>query len=132
MRDDLLDLARRRFLSRLGAGFAGLALTDLLRSDASAEDKKAWKPGLPQFAPRAKQVLQIFWPGGASHMDLWDYKPELEKRDGQPLPGEENLVSFQGKNGPLMRSPWEFAPAGRSGKKISSMLPNMAAHVDDI
>jgi hypothetical protein len=77
-------------------------------------------------------VLQIFCPGAASHIDLWDYKPELIKRDGQPLPGEENLVSFQGKNGNLMRPPWDFAPAGQSGKMISTLLPHMARHVDDI
>ncbi|HYG75161.1 MAG TPA: DUF1501 domain-containing protein [Planctomycetota bacterium] len=127
MNHDLLDVTRRRFFSRLGAGFAGLALADLLRAD-----EKPWSPGTPQFAPRARQVLQIFCPGGASHMDLWDYKPELEKRDGQPLPGEENMVTFQGKNGPLMRSPWAFAPAGKSGKQISTLLPHMAAHVDEI
>ena len=56
----------------------------------------------------------------------------LEKYDGQPLFGEENFVSFQGKNGPLMRSPWDFRPAGESGKMISAMLPHMARHVDDI
>lgn len=56
----------------------------------------------------------------------------LEKMHGQPLPGEENMISFQGKNGPLMKSPWKFAPAGESGKMWSSMLPHMAKHVDDI
>jgi hypothetical protein len=65
-------------------------------------------------------------------MDLWDYKPSLEKYHGKPLPGEENFVSFQGRNGNLMKSPWPFAPAGESGKPISTMLPNMARHVDDI
>ena len=50
----------------------------------------------------------------------------------QALPGEENFVSFQGKNGNLMKSPWQFAPAGESGKPISTMLPHMARHVDDI
>ncbi len=65
-------------------------------------------------------------------MDLWEHKPSLEKYHGQPLPGEEDMVSFQGKNGNLMKSPWPFAPAGESGKQISSMLPHMARHVDDI
>jgi len=60
------------------------------------------------------------------------HKPMLEKMHGKPLPGEENLVSFQGKNGPLMKSPWTFKPAGKSGKMISSMMPHMAEHVDDI
>ena len=54
------------------------------------------------------------------------------KHHGEPLPGEENLVTFQGKNGNLMKSPWPFAPAGQSGKMISTLLPNMARHVDDI
>lgn len=131
MRNDLLNLTRRRFLSRTVGGIAGIGLTQLLQNELFAGEQP-WKPGSPQFAPKAKQVLHIFCPGAASHMDLWDHKPELEKRDGQPLPGEENMVSFQGKNGPLMRSPWEFKPAGKSGKMLSSMLPHMAAHVDDI
>jgi hypothetical protein len=77
-------------------------------------------------------VLQIFCPGGASHVDLWDYKPELVKHHGQPLPGGDAEVSFQGKNGNLMQSPWPFMPAGQSGKMISSMLPMMSKHVDEM
>ena len=65
-------------------------------------------------------------------MDLWEHKPALETWHGTPLPGEEGLVSFQGKNGNLMRSPWPFAPAGECGKPISTMLPHMAGHVDDV
>jgi hypothetical protein len=65
-------------------------------------------------------------------MDLWEHKPMLDKWHDKPLPGEENLVSFQGKNGNLMKSPWPFKPAGESGKMISSMMPHMAKHVDDI
>ena len=136
MNPAILPLARRQFLSRMTTGFAGVALTHLLGNDlltsALAADPQKWAPGRPQFPAKAKQVLQIFCPGGASHMDLWDYKPELEKRHGQPLSGEENLVTFQGKNGPLMKPPWAFAPAGKSGKMISTILPHMAQHVDDI
>jgi len=77
-------------------------------------------------------VLQIFCPGAASHVDLWDYKPMLAKRAGELLPGEGEFSSFQGKNGGLMPSPWPFQPAGRSGKMISSQLPHLARHVDDI
>ena len=87
---------------------------------------------MSHFPAQAQRVLQIFCPGAASHMDLWEYKPALEKYDGQPLPGAENFVSFQGKNGSLMQSPWPFVPGGSSGKMISSMLPHMAPHVDDI
>lgn len=129
----LPELARRRFLGQVSSGLFGIGLAQLLGRDAAAAAGD-WVPGCgrPHFPAKAKRVLQIFCPGAASHVDLWEHKPELEKLDGQPLPGEENLVSFQGKNGPLMRSPWDFVRAGESGKMISSMLPEMARHVDDI
>jgi hypothetical protein len=133
-------LSRRQFLGNLHASLASIGLAHLLTEELlgdvrSPTGKKApWSPGQGKthFPAQAKRVLQIFCPGAASHLDLWDYKPELEKYDGQALPGEENLVSFQGKNGPLMKSPWPFRPCGDSGKRISSMLPHMARHVDDI
>ena len=121
----LSELTRRKFLGNVATGVMGMGLHDLIARDAFASSK-------PPFPPKAKRVLQIFCPGAASHMDLWEHKPMLEKMHGKPLPGEENLVSFQGKNGPLMKSPWTFKPAGKSGKMISSMMPHMAEHVDDI
>lgn len=130
-------LGRRGFLQSTLSGMAGMGLTDLLLRDAHASDPASsadWLPGKNQthFPAKAKRVLQIFCPGAASHVDLWDYKPELVKRSGEPLPGEENFSSFQGKNGNLMASPWEFVACGESGKKISSLLPKMAEHVDDM
>lgn len=132
--------SRRGFLSDAFSGLAGIGLTALLQHDLlaaneiKATDSPKWKlgGGSPPFRATAKRVLQIFCPGAASHIDLWEHKPALEKYHGQPLPGEENLVTFQGKNGNLMRSPWPFAPAGQNGKMISTLLPNMARHVDDI
>ncbi len=105
-----------------------VAMAHLLASDnpALADNQQ------PHFAPKAKRVLQIFCPGAASHIDLWDHKPMLDKLDGTPMPGEETALTFQGKNGNLMKSPWPFVPAGQTGKKISSMMPHMAKHVDDI
>ena len=137
MRDELEAYSRRRFLGNVTTGLMGVGLSHLLGSESLMAQKaasKAWRPGtgMTHLKPRAKRVLQIFCPGAASHMDLWEHKPMLEKYDGRPLPGEENMVSFQGKNGPLMRSPWEFEPAGQSGKMFSTMLPHMAQHVDDI
>ena len=123
---DPLELTRRRFLGQMTTGMTGLALSRLLMSDLGA----AVPPGA-HFAPKAKQVLQIFCPGAASHIDLWDHKPDLIKFDGTPLPGPAE-VTFQGKNGNLMKSPWDFKPAGKSGKMITSNLPHMAKHVDDI
>lgn len=131
------SLDRRALISQLGQGLLGVVLADLFRDElfAATNDGAAassWRQGQTHFPPKAKQVLQIFCPGAASHIDLWDYKPELVRRHGQPLPGEENVLSFQGKNGNLMQSPWKFVPCGQSGKMISSMMPEMAKHVDDI
>jgi hypothetical protein len=123
-------VSRRGFLADSFTGLAGVGLASLLGNDVFAAPDT---PGAgPHFAPKAKRVLQIFCPGGASHIDLWDYKPALAKYHGTPLPGEEGAVTFQGKNGNLMRSPWSFAPAGESGKTISTLVPNVARHVDDI
>ncbi|MBC8875667.1 MAG: DUF1501 domain-containing protein [Planctomycetes bacterium] len=132
-RIQLTELTRRRFLGNVYTGLGGVGLMHLLCGPAFAE-QAAWRPGRGQthHAPKAKRVLQIFCPGAVSAMDLWEYKPSLEKYHGKPLPGEEDFVSFQGKNGNLMKSPWPFAPAGDSGKPISTMLPHMAQHVDDI
>jgi len=121
----LLDLTRRRFLGQMATGLTGVALSRLVAAENAL-------PRGAHFAPKAKQVLQIFCPGGASHIDLWEHKPMLEKFHGTPLPGGEKEMSFQGKNGNLMRSPWDFAPAGQSGKMLSTLLPHMARHADDI
>jgi hypothetical protein len=119
--------SRRDFLNQLAGGLSGVALGQMLASDLRAADAHPI-----HHAAKAKRVLQIFCPGAASHVDLWDYRPELEKHHGKPMPGGAAEVSFQGKNGNLMKSPWPFVPAGESGKMISSMLPAMGKHVDDI
>ena len=136
-------LARRQFLGNVYTGLGGISLMHLLggevlskeRSDSTQESGlETWQPGRGRthHPAKAKRVLQIMCPGAASHVDLWEHKPGLEKHHGKPLPGEENMVSFQGKNGNLMKSPWEFVACGESGKRITSMLPHMAKHVDDI
>jgi hypothetical protein len=129
-------LSRRGILQDMFMSLAGIGLAGLLGDDlrAEGEDPTPWQPGLGQthFPAKAQRVLQIFCPGAASHMDLWEEKPALTKYAGKPMPGEENLLSFQGKNGNLMPSPWPFRPAGQSGKPISTLLPRMARHVDDI
>lgn len=140
-------LSRRGFLGHAYTGLGAVGLTTLLAdalSPTSAQAAEggaaggaqhtAWQPGRGQThaAAKARRVLQIFCPGAASHMDLWEHKPALAKHHGQPLPGEENFVSFQGTNGNLMQSPWPFVRCGESGKEISSLLPHMASHVDDI
>ncbi len=137
--DELAELTRRRFLGNVYTGLGGVGLIQLLTGTAvgaEAVDSRhpSWQPGRGRthHPSKAKRVLQIFCPGAASHVDLWEHKPSLEKHHGNPLPGAENFVSFQGKNGNLMQSPWPFVPAGECGKQLTSMLPKMAQHVDDI
>ena len=125
----LLD--RRSFLASLAGGMGGVALSSLLASDARA-DPDPLAPKLPHFAPKAKRVLHIFCSGAVSHLDTWDYKPELIKRHGQPMPTAEKLITFQGENGNLAMSPWTFRPRGESGKMTSDLLPKLGACADDL
>jgi hypothetical protein len=74
----------------------------------------------------------IFCSGACSQLDTWDYKPELKKRDGQPMPGFEKLVTFQGELGALARSPYEFRPRGEVGKFTSDLLPRLGDLVDEM
>ena len=129
----LTDLTRRYFLGNVYTGLGGIGLLSLFQNKLSAAPSQ-WHPGRGQthHPAKAKRVLQIFCPGAASAMDLWDHKPSLDKYHGKPLPGEEDFVSFQGKNGNLMKSPWPFKQAGESGKPISTLLPHMSRHVDEI
>ncbi len=118
-------LNRRSFLANMGGGFAGLALTDLLTRDASA------KIAL-HHEPRVKRVIQLFMTGGASPMDLFDYKPALEKLDGQMLGPKEKPDGFVAPAGALMKSPFEFKQHGESGRWVSSLFPEQAELVDEM
>lgn len=133
---------RRQFLSQTATGLGSIALTSLLQSEGLFADDGPLRPQInaaQPFAPRqahhlpaAKNVLVIFCSGACSQVDTFDYKPELIKRHGQALPGAENLVTFQGEQGMLTRSPWEFKPRGESGKMISELVPQLAELADDM
>ena len=138
----LLD--RRTFLQFAGTGLGGIALTALLAEQgllAAEKDRSPLRPAIrpeaplaarsPHFPAKAKRVLLIFCSGACSHLDAWDYKPELIKMDGQPLPGNEKLITFQGEQGNLVKPIWEFKPRGQSGKYISDLFPNLAGLADD-
>src|SRR4051794_30620663 len=99
----LLD--RRRFLARFSSGMGGIALGALLAEQDLLAGEPTSAPGVPHHPPRAKRVVHIFCTGALSHLDTWDFKPELVKRHGQPLSGGETLRTFQGENGNLARSP---------------------------
>lgn len=140
--NDLLD--RRRFLGDTARGLSGIALSSLLGQDkllASSSGgpiRPEIDPSRP-FAGRhshhhaaAKRVLVIFCSGACSQIDTFDYKPELIKRHGQPMPGAEDLVTFQGEQGNLTKSPWEFKPRGETGKMVSELVPHLAELADDM
>ena len=132
-------LPRRDLLARAGAGFGLLGLAGMLADDRAGAAQPApidlaahpLAPRLGHFPPRAKNVIWLFINGGPSHVDTFDYKPELEKRDGQPLPGfDKNTGFFADQVGGLMKSPFEFRRHGESGAWVSSLFPHLARHVD--
>src|SRR5689334_18355112 len=87
-RDRMLALlSRREFFSRLGMGAGALALASLLAEESSAAAGSPLLPKHPHFAPKARSVIYLFQNGGPSQVDLFDPKPELNKREGQK-PGE--------------------------------------------
>src|SRR6266705_1926650 len=88
-------LTRREFLWRSGGGLGGLALAAMLGQDRALADAGASTNGIPHHSPKAKRVVQFFMAGAASHLDLFDYKPELVKRDGQPSDFGEHVEAFQ-------------------------------------
>ena len=127
-------LSRRHFLSNTAGGLGGVALAWLLNQDR-ARALPAGGPGsahLPHFAPKAKRVVQIFCCGGVSHLETFDYKPELERAHGKTLEGKGENLGFFGQPGKVMKSVYEFRQHGRSGAWVSSLLPHLAGCVDDL
>jgi hypothetical protein len=138
---------RREFLARAGGGAGLLALAALLADEgllggsavageAGATADARLNPLAPRrshFPARAKSVIWLFMNGGPSHVDTWQYKPELERRDGQELEGfDKNTGFFTAQVGPVMKSPFKFARHGESGAWVSEIFPGMAEHVDDM
>ncbi len=129
---------RRNFLQQGATGFASLALASMLHEESLAE-KQASSPaqsgGAVQILHRpakAKQVIQLFMGGAASHLDLFDHKPMLEKHHGEPSDFGERVELFQNGNGPWMKSPFEFRPYGETGKLISDAVAPLGECVDDM
>ena len=133
---------RRQLLHRCGAGFGALALSDMIarsglcagESAADARGTMASNPlasRAPHFPARAKRVIFLFMHGGPSHVDTFDYKPELIKHHGQPLPFEKPRIQFA-QTGNLLRSPWKFRQYGQSGAWVSDLFPHVGRCADDI
>jgi hypothetical protein len=131
--------SRREFLARIGSGFGTLALGGLMQQEgrlaAAVPQAPAalnpLAPRQPHFPAKVKSVIWLFMNGGPSHVDTWDYKPELNQRDGQELKGfDKNTGFFTDQVGPIMKSPFKWAQHGKSGTWVSEIFPGLAKHVD--
>jgi hypothetical protein len=134
---------RREFFWQTGAGFTGLALTGLLSADgflgkqAAAADgvtpyKNPLAPRLPHFAPKAKSVIFLFMYGGPSHVDTFDYKPELYKLDGKTIPVKTKGRGGEKAQGRIVGPKWSFKQYGQSGQWVSELFPHLSTVVDEL
>ncbi len=129
-RNPLLDATRRQFFSSVGFGIGQLALAGLSNERLFAEAGKGF-----HHKPKAKSVIFLFQAGAPSHLDLFDYKPALNKFDGKPCPEElikgERFAFIKGVP-KLLGSPHAFRKHGQSGAELSDLLPHTASIADDI
>lgn len=120
---------RRDWLWEFGGGLGGIALAAMSGSSLASEEEK---PGYLRYPIKAKRVVQLFMAGAASHIDLFDYKPELEKRHGEPSNFGEHVEAFQNGLGPWLKPIWKFSPYGQSGKMLSEVVADFGPVVDDM
>ena len=136
-------LHRRGFLQNAGTGLGAIALASLLEGEGALGAKQPpLRPSIdpaqpnaarpPHFPARAKNVIVIFCAGACSQLDTFDYKHQLIKHHGQPLPGGDKLLTFQGEQGNLTKSPYKFRPRGESGKMISDLVGKIGRFADDM
>jgi hypothetical protein len=125
-------ITRRRFFRMSTAGVGSVALGSLLSRQAGAQEIA------PHFAPKAKHLIYLFMNGGASQMDLYDYKPKMEEMFDKDLPpsiinGQRLTTMTSGQaRFPVAPSMFKFKQHGQSGAWISELLPNIAKHADKI
>ena len=114
-------ISRRRFFDWGAHGIGATAALSLLQARSA-----------PELAPRARRVVQISLPGGLSHLDSFDPKPELTKRHGQPFSSDHKPDIFFGKVGLLRKADWEFKKRGQSGLDIAELFPHLASIADEM
>ena len=124
---------RREWLCRAGMGFGAAALSTLLEG----ADSSPLAPKAPRLPAKAKSVIYLFMHGGVSHVDTFDPKPELTRRNGQPLSVElARTIKTSFIHDPtkaiLRGSPWTFKPGGKCGTPVSDLFPNIRERMDDI
>lgn len=122
------SLDRREWFANAAGGFGAMALSMMLRQDARGEAAVE----VLHHPAKARRVVQLFMGGAASHIDLWDHKPMLEKHHGEASDFGEPVEAFQNGLGPWMKSPFRFSPHGESGKWISEVVQPLGAMVDDM
>ncbi|MDG1875627.1 MAG: DUF1501 domain-containing protein [Mariniblastus sp.] len=129
-----MDFHRRQFLCNTAWGFGSLALTSMLANDMgiASDDLLEGSSKILHYPPRAKRVVQLFMAGAASHIDLFDHKPELEKHHGEASDFGEKVEAFQNGLGPWMKSPFKFKPYGQCGKMLSDAVADLGNCVDDM
>ncbi len=129
-------LSRRWFLRDCGVGLAGVALAQLLQRSAGAVTaKNPLAPRAPHFAPKAKRVIYMFQAGAPSHLELFDPKPELTKRNGQLPPAgllENYRAAFIKPNSALLGAKFKFQRYGAMGVEMSELMPHLGKVVDDL
>jgi len=130
------SLSRRQFLWETGGGLGGIALASLLANEgllaaahSSSRDRALERLHHPA---KAKRVVQLFMAGGASHVDLFDEKPLLRKRDGAKWDPGEKVELFQDGLGATFCSPWRWTRYGHCGKSLSEIAAPLGACVDEM
>jgi hypothetical protein len=126
--------SRRELLGRAFNGFPLLALQGLLARTGAADSLASGGEGgalRRHRVPRAKNVIFLYMDGGPSHVDTFDYKPQLQKDDGKPFPIKMEPTQFN-NNGNTLGSPWRFAQHGDSGLWVSELYPHLAQRADDL
>ncbi len=127
--------SRRSWLNGTACGFGALAAAGLANHASLSHAAEAMQQ-VPHFAPRAKRIIFLFMQGGVSHVDSFDHKETLSKRDGE-MHGFDDARNFanRGELGTpqrVMNSPWKFKRYGETGKMVSDLFPCTAEHVDDL
>ena len=132
---------RRHFLASGAFSICSTALTWLLQQDSVLGNPPKpqleplhfnLKPKQPQHAPSANAMISLWMQGGPSHIDLFDPKPELTKRDGQAYPGDIKYDNAAQASATMLGSPWKFQKHGQCGTELSELLPYLSEIVDDI
>jgi hypothetical protein len=127
-------ISRRRVFDFSTASLTGAAFTSLLMRDriAIADAVPAEAKGTPHLPVKAKRVIHLCLCGGVSHIDSFDYKPELEKFHGKSLQSEERPATFFNQVGLIRKNDWDFKQRGQSGLWVSDLFPHIAEVADEL